>query len=147
MHFPLKLCSIRSWTPQDAAAVQRYADNRNIWLNLRDAFPHPYGLEDALRFLNDATRAKPETTFAIATPLEAIGCIGLRLGRDVHARTAELGFWLGEPFWGRGIMSEAVAGLPRYAFQTYDVAGIIAELFTSQASSRPALGTARFQCR
>src|SRR5258708_27472232 len=111
MHYPLKLSSIRSWTPQDAAAVQRYADNRNIWLNLRDAFPHPYGLEDALVFLNQTARAKPETTFAIATPLEAIGCIGLRLGSDVRGKTAELGFWLGEPVSGRELMAEAAAAL------------------------------------
>src|SRR5260370_21733848 len=104
MHFPLKLCSIRSWTPQDAAAVQRYANNRNIWLNLRDAFPHPYGLEDALVFLNHVSRAKPEPTFAIATASEAVGCICLLLGSDVHARTAELGVVLGAPVWGRVII-------------------------------------------
>jgi len=146
MHYPLKLCSIRSWTPQDAAAVQRYADNRNIWLNVRDAFPHPYGLEDALVFLNQATRAKPETAFAIATPLEAIGCIGLRLGSDVHAKTAELGFWLGEPFWGRGIMSEAAAGFTRHAFQAYDLIRIYAEPFASNRASARVLEKAGFSC-
>src|SRR6266567_6584806 len=146
MHYPLKLCSLRSWTEHDAAAVQRYADNRNIWRNVRDAFPHPYGLEDARAFLNHAIGEKPETIFAIASPAEAIGCISLRLGRDVHARTAELGFWLGEPFWGRGIMSEAGAGFTRYAFEGYDVVRIYAEPFASNRASARVLEKAGFSC-
>src|SRR4051794_6326793 len=87
----LKTCTIRSWSADDAASVQRYADNRKIWINLRDIFPFPYTLEKAGAFLNFVIQQKPETTFALATASEAIGCIGLQFGHDVHRKTAELG--------------------------------------------------------
>src|SRR5688572_27473617 len=80
MHLQLQSCLIRSWSVADAAAAQRYANNRNIWLNLRDLFPHPYSLENAKAFLDHVTQEKPEMTFAVATSTEAIGCIGLRCG-------------------------------------------------------------------
>src|SRR4030095_261728 len=105
MELKLKSCIIRPWSPEDAVALQRYANNRNIWINLRNIFPHPYTLEDAHAFLRYVTGEKPATTFAIATPSEAIGGIGLHLGNDVHCKTAELGYWLAQPFWGKGIMT------------------------------------------
>src|SRR4051812_43111853 len=87
MGLQLQSCVIRPWSLDDAAAVQRYANNRGIWQNLRDAFPHPYTLEHARGFLNHVANEKPAVTFAIALPSEAIGCIGLQVGRDVHCRT------------------------------------------------------------
>jgi RimJ/RimL family protein N-acetyltransferase len=120
MLLKLQSCLLRSWSAEDARALQCYANNRNIWLNLRDGFPHPYTSEDAHAFLGCVTQEKPERTFAIATSAEAIGCIGLRLGSDVHRKTAELGYWLAEPFWNRGIMSEAVIEFTRHAFELFD---------------------------
>jgi hypothetical protein len=73
MELKLKSCSIRSWTLSDAMAVQRHANNHKIWLNLRNVFPHPYSLDDSNIFLNQVINAKPETTFAIAFPTEAMG--------------------------------------------------------------------------
>lgn len=146
MQLRLKLCTIRSWTSEDAAAIQRYADNRTIWRNLRDVFPHPYTLKDAVGFLSKVTAEKPETTFAIATSTEAIGCIGLRLGCDIHRKAAELGYWLGQSFWGQGIMSEGVAGFTRYAFETYDLMRIYAEPFASNRASARVLEKAGFNC-
>jgi ribosomal-protein-alanine N-acetyltransferase len=146
MHLQLKSCAIRSWTLSDADAVQRYANNRNIWRNLRDIFPHPYRLNDAIAFLNCVVAEKPETTFAIAIPWEAIGCIGLRLGTDVHRKTAELGYWLGEPFWSKGIMSEAVAAFVQYAFGAYDLIRIYAEPFSANRASARVLEKAGFAC-
>jgi ribosomal-protein-alanine N-acetyltransferase len=142
----LTLSTIRPWALSDAVAVQRYANNRKIWLNLRDLFPHPYDLEDASRFLHYVTSDKPATTFAIALPTEAIGCIGLQIGRDVHCKTAELGYWLGEPFWGQGIMSEAVAEFARYAFEAFDLNRIYAQPFANNAASARVLEKAGFVC-
>ena len=144
MQLKLSTVLIRSWSLADAAAVQRHANNRSIWINLRDIFPHPYTLENAKAFLNCVVREKPETTFAIATSSEAIGCIGLRLGVDVHRKTAELGYWLAEPYWGRGIMSEAVSGFTRKAFETFDLQRIYAEPFEWNRASMRVLEKAGF---
>src|SRR5665648_112546 len=95
---------VRDARTEDASSIVVYADNPRVAANLRDIFPHPYRLEDAERFLQSATEQEPCTVFAIETESEAIGIIGLTVGQDVHRFTAELGYWLGEPFWGRGIM-------------------------------------------
>jgi ribosomal-protein-alanine N-acetyltransferase len=79
-------------------------------------------------------------------PAEAIGCIGLQIGRDVHRKTAELGFWLGEPFWGRGIMTEAVAELTRWAFGAFELERIYAEPFATNRASARVLEKAGFAC-
>jgi RimJ/RimL family protein N-acetyltransferase len=146
MELKLQSCAIRPWVEQDAVAIQRHANNRKIWINLRDIFPHPYSLQDARSFLGFVLKEEPATTFAIATASEAIGCIGLRLGNDVHRKTAELGYWLGEPFWGRGIMSEAVAAFTRWAFKAFDLQRIFAEPFEDNAASARVLEKAGFVC-
>ena len=74
---------IRDWRMGHAPSVARYANNRKIWINLRDAFPHPYGLQDAESFISSTLTANPSTVYAIASQPEAIGCIGLILGQDV----------------------------------------------------------------
>jgi RimJ/RimL family protein N-acetyltransferase len=146
MELKLQSCIIRPLVEQDAVAIQRHANNRKIWSNLRDIFPHPYTLENAHAFLGFVVKEDPPTTFAIATDSEAIGCIGLRLGNDVHRKTAELGYWLGEPFWGRGIMSEAVQEFTRWAFKAFDLQRIFAEPFESNAASARVLEKAGFVC-
>jgi len=146
MELKLNSCVIRPWSSNDAVAVQRYANNRKIWINLRDLFPHPYTLDDAHSFLRYIMAEKPMTTFALAMPAEAIGCIGLQIGRDVHRKTAELGFWLGEPFWGRGIMTEAVAELTRWAFGAFELERIYAEPFATNRASARVLEKAGFAC-
>jgi ribosomal-protein-alanine N-acetyltransferase len=142
----LRLCTIRPWTREDADAIQRYANNRNIWINLRDMFPHPYTLENAHAFLDFLLKEEPKTTFAIATDAEAIGCIGLRLGDDVHRKTAEMGYWLGEPFWGRGIMTEVVQEFIRWAFKAFDLQRIFAQPFADNTGSVRVLEKAGFIC-
>jgi RimJ/RimL family protein N-acetyltransferase len=144
--FKLKSCIIRPWSLDDASAVQQHANNRKIWINLRDVFPHPYTLEDARAFLGFVLKEEPTTTFAIANESEAIGCIGLRLGNDVHRKTAELGYWLGEPFWGRGNMSEAVQEFTRWAFEAFDLQRIFAQPFENNKASARVLEKAGFVC-
>ncbi|HOO52609.1 MAG TPA: GNAT family N-acetyltransferase [Methanothrix sp.] len=128
---------IRDWRRDDAPSLARYANNRKIWLNLRDAFPHPYTQEDAAIYIARSLQKVQRTAFAIATETEAIGSIGLMPGQDVHRFTAELGYWLGEPFWGRGIMTEAVTALSEYALDELGFRRIFAEPYaTNQASVR-----------
>ena len=73
---------IRSFRLDDAAALARNANNRNVWRNLRDAFPHPYTRADAEAWISSAMQQTPEMNFAVASPSEAIGGIGLRLRKS-----------------------------------------------------------------
>ena len=127
--------AIRSWREGDEASLVKYANNRQVSDNLRDAFPYPYTADDARAWIRFASQQEPETNFAIADSREAMGGIGLRLGEDVFRRTAEIGYWLGEPFWGRGIATEAVKALTIYAFRNFDLARIQAIVYEGNPAS------------
>ena len=137
---------IRDWTRKDVKALARYANNRRIAMWLRDRFPCPYTRSDAEAFLAAVAQQGVRTTFAIATPQEAIGGIGLEFGADVHRFTAEMGYWLGEPFWGRGIMTAAVRHFTAWAFQTFELHRIHATAFAGNRASMRVLEKADFQC-
>lgn len=129
--------TIRDWHEDDATSIARYANNKKIWINLRDAFPYPYSLANAKAFISRAMQLEPRTYFAIATEQEAIGSIGLVPGQDVHRFTAELGYWLAEPFWNNGIMTKAVSALSEYAFEGLGLYRVFAEPYiTNTASAR-----------
>jgi ribosomal-protein-alanine N-acetyltransferase len=136
---------MRDWRKEDAPSIARYANNRNVSINLRDRFPYPYTLSDAEAFLSAVCRAEPRTCFAVATGDEAIGSIGLVLGEDVHRFTAELGYWLAEPFWNRGIMSQAVQLLTEYAFEEFRLIRIYAQPVAGNRASARVLEKAGFQ--
>ncbi|RQW79761.1 MAG: N-acetyltransferase [Methanothrix sp.] len=128
---------VRDWCMDDASSITRYANNRKIWNNLRDAFPYPYCEEDAVSYISGALRTEPRVAYAIATKSVAIGSIGLMPGKDVHRFSAELGYWLAEPFWGRGIMTEAVKAVSEYGLETLGFSRIYAEPYaTNPASAR-----------
>ncbi|HHP7233593.1 MAG TPA: GNAT family N-acetyltransferase [Desulfobacterales bacterium] len=135
---------LRDWQENDVPSITKYANNRKIWINLRDAFPHPYNLSDANIFLAKVMQREPRTVFAIATEVEAIGSIGLMLGTDVHRFTAELGYWLAEPFWNKGIMTEAVKILTDYAFEKFELYRIYAEPYATNMGSIRVLEKAGF---
>ena len=135
MEIMLTRCAVRSWRTSDADALARHADNRNIWINLRDAFPHPYSKRDAREFLKSLSQRQPETLFAIAVNDEAVGGIGFVLHPDVERVSAEIGYWLAEPFWGRGIATEALAALTAHAIQTHGLTRIYAVPFAWNAAS------------
>jgi [ribosomal protein S5]-alanine N-acetyltransferase len=126
---------VRSWKTSDVESVARYADNRKIWINLRDAFPHPYTKRDGRGFVRAALRRTPETFFAIAVGDEAIGGIGFVLHPDVERVSAEIGYWLGEPFWGRGIATDALTAVTAYAIDTHKLTRIYAVPFAWNAAS------------
>lgn len=94
---------IRNWRMEDAPSLAQYANNRRIWLNLRDAVPHPYSLHDAETCISHAIEMGSQTLFAVATDTEAIGSIGLTHGKDVHRYTAEMGYRLAEPPFEKGV--------------------------------------------
>ncbi|MFQ5349301.1 MAG: GNAT family N-acetyltransferase [Thermoanaerobaculia bacterium] len=135
---------IRSYRAGDAAALVAYADNRNVSRNLRDRFPYPYTADAAARWLKHVAAEEPQTSFAIATVDELIGGIGVELGEDIHHRTGEIGFWLGEPFWGRGIVTAAVVAFTPWAFERFALVRIWAGVFESNLASARVLEKAGY---
>ena len=135
MEINLDKCIIRSLKDDDAYSLARYADNHKIWINLRDAFPHPYTLEDGRSFIKKSLQNIPETNFAISVDDLAVGCIGIGLHRDVERLSAEIGYWLAEPFWGRGIMTNAVNRFTHYAFGTFELHRIFATPYVYNKAS------------
>jgi ribosomal-protein-alanine N-acetyltransferase len=137
---------IRDWRMEDAPSIAKYANNRKIWINLRDAFPYPYSLQDAESFISRIIETDSITVFAIATQSEAIGSIGLMVGKDVHRYTAEMGYWLAEPFWGKGIMTQAVKSMTSYAIRNLKLHRIYAEPYSTNPASVKVLEKAGFRC-
>ena len=128
---------IRQWTENDLASLVLHANNINVWNNLRNYFPYPY-TEDAGRlWLEKTIGATPIVNFAIDLDGEAIGGIGLILNSDVYVMSVEIGYWLGEAHWGKGIGTEAVRQMIEYTFYYFDVIRLYAEVFeTNKASMR-----------
>ena len=122
----LAKCRVRSWRESDAESLASHANNRRVWINLRDRFPHPYTIADARSFIAEALAAAPETMFAIEVETAAVGGIGFTLHDDVERVSAEIGYWLGEAFWGRGIMAEALAAVTAHAIRTHHLTRLFA---------------------
>jgi ribosomal-protein-alanine N-acetyltransferase len=141
----LKSCSVRSWEWRDRDAIVRHANNRNVSINLRDRFPHPYTVNDARRWLEMVVGPKPATNFAIDVAGEAVGGIGFTVQYDVARRSAEIGYWLGEDFWGRGIATEALIAVTDYAFSNYDVCRLYAHVFDWNGASARELEKAGYE--
>lgn len=118
MRIPAGQALLRHWRDDDAAAIARVANDRRVWLGMRDAFPHPYTEADGQRFIAVATAMVPVTYFAIEVDGTIAGGIGYTLKEDVERIGAEVGYWLGVEFWGRGIAADAVRALTRHAFAT-----------------------------
>ncbi len=135
MELLLTTCTVRSWKTADAASLARHADNRKIWINLRDRFPHPYTLRDAREYLRSVRHRSPETMFAITVDGEAVGGIGFVLHPDVERVSAEIGYWLGEAFWGRGIATDALAAMTSHAMATHGLTRIYALPFAWNSAS------------
>ena len=136
--------SLRPWTSQDADALVKYANNRNISMNMRDGFACPYTAENAKSFLEAAAKQDPVTFFAIVTPEEAIGGIGATINSDVHRLSAEIGYWLAESWWGKGIMTEAVVKFTDHIFERFGLVRIYAEPYATNAASCRVLEKAGF---
>lgn len=137
MEMKLATCTVRSHLWSDREALVRHANNRKISINLRDRFPYPYTMADARNFLESVVGQKPETSFAIVVDGEAVGGIGLTLQSDVGYRSAEIGYWLGEDYWGRGIATEVLTAMTEYAFAKFDLCRLFAHVFEwNPASAR-----------
>lgn len=137
MRLKLKTCTVRSWEWRDREAIVRHANNRKVSINLRDRFPFPYTDRDARNWLDAVIGLEPETNFAIDVAGEAVGGIGYTIQFDVDRRSAEIGYWLGESVWGRGIATEALTAVTDHAFANHDLCRLFAHVFEwNQASAR-----------
>ena len=139
-------CSIRRWRMSDAASLVRHGDNVKVARQLRDRFPHPYTRHDAQRFLASVTAADEPTNLAIEVEREAVGAIGYVRGMDVERFSAEIGYWLGEEFWGRGIVTEAVVLLTEHVFDHVNLLRLFALPFADNAGSTRVLEKAGYVC-
>jgi RimJ/RimL family protein N-acetyltransferase len=137
---------LRPWAAGDEDAIVRYADNPKVVRHLRDAFPHPYTRADAEKWIaHNLALAGPPVDFAITLDGEPIGGIGIIEKSDIFRCSVELGYWLGEPFWGRGLMAEAVDAVVDYAFVTFPhVAVVQARHIDSNGASGRVLEKAGF---
>ena len=144
MHITCQNCIVRSWKSEDEKTLPRHANNIKIWRNLRDRFPHPYTPADAKEFIGRMLAKDVETNFAIDVRGEAIGGVGLMLHDDVERCSAEIGYWLSEEYWGRGIMTEALTAVVEHAFSQFELSRIYAVPFAGNAASNKVLEKAGF---
>lgn len=134
------MVSIRPWNWLDSRVLTKLINNRNIWNNVRDLLPHPYTLKDADHFLKHNVGAVPNTNFAILYHGEVAGGIGYVPKDDVYRVSAEIGYWIGEPFWGKGIATAAIGlVIQKIREQSPDLVRIYAEIFDHNKASMRAL--------
>lgn len=137
---------LRAWRTEDAKSLAQSANNPNIAKNLRNTFPSPYTLDDAIWYINDsiANAERKQLNYAIAVDGRAVGGIGIFVKDDVYEKSAELGYWLAEDYWRKGIMSKAVWMICKEAFEAFDIVRIFAEPFADNEGSRGVLEKAGF---
>jgi RimJ/RimL family protein N-acetyltransferase len=123
------VCAVRDWEWTDKASLVRHANNKNVWRNLLDRFPYPYTEADAESWFALLGTVSPATHWALDVDGEAVGGIGFELGLGNYAKTGHFGYWLGESYWGRGIMSAAVRATVEYVFSHADVVRLEAPVF------------------
>lgn len=145
MQLKLKTCTVRPWRRGDEESLARNANNYNIWRNVRDKFPYPYTLENARDWIGLAGAEDPPSSFAIVVDGLAVGGIGLVYKDDIARCGAEIGYWLGEDYWGRGIVPDAVRGLTAWAFEHFDLHRIYAGVLEWNPASMRVLEKAGYQ--
>jgi RimJ/RimL family protein N-acetyltransferase len=136
---------IRPWRRDDLDALLRHANNPKIAGNLRDQFPHPYTRRDGIDYLNYVRAMDVPMSLAVEYEIEAIGGIGFKLGVDIARLSVEMGYWLAEPYWGRGLTTRAVIAAADWAFGNYGVVRIFAIAFSHNVASMRVLEKAGFE--
>jgi len=131
--------TLREWKRSDADALAAIANNKKIWDNVRDLLPYPYTKKDAKEWLELVKKQKKVTTFCIEADGNLAGSIGVTLKDDVYRKTVELGYFISEEYWGRGIATEAVRQMVSYVQKEFDIVRIYAEVFEYNKASMRAL--------
>jgi ribosomal-protein-alanine N-acetyltransferase len=129
----------------DAARIAELANNQKISMNLRDGFPHPYTLADAEKFIMNCQNQDPVTFFAIDWKGKQVGNISLVVGTDVYRKSAEIGYFIGEPYWNRGIATSAIKLITEYGFDKLGLIRIHTGVFEYNTASQHVLEKCGFQ--
>jgi ribosomal-protein-alanine N-acetyltransferase len=136
---------LRPWTLSDAEALALIADDINVANNLRDVFPHPYSLNDAISWLsNFIPKNDPPVYFAIIYKNQLAGSIGITVKTDIYRKNVEIGYFVAQKYWGKGIATKAIKAATSYAFRTFDIVRVYAEPFADNPGSRRVLDKAGF---
>ncbi len=140
-------CKIRKWQIADALNLAELLNNKNILDNLRDGLPYPYTTKDAEDYIQAMVSADQDKTFAFAITVDdkPVGSIGVFRCENIHFRTAEMGYYIGEDYWGKGLGTSAVIQVCDYMFGYTDIIRIFAEPFAYNAASCRVLEKAGFQ--
>ena len=140
-------CKIRKWELSDAADLAAAISNKKVQDNLRDGLPYPYTEQDAIDYISAMLSSDKNETFAFAITADerVIGSIGVFRQGNIHRRTAELGYYIAEGFWGKGIMTEAVQQICEFIFEKSDIIRIFAEPFSYNVASCRVLEKVGFQ--
>ena len=138
---------LRKWRIEDAQDLAVAINNKKVLDNLRDGIPYPYSEKDAIEFITATLSAEKDTqyAFAICYGDKAIGSIGVFRRDNVHQYTAEMGYYIAEPYWGKGIMTEAVRQMCAYIFERTDIVRIFAEPYAHNSASCRVLEKSGFQ--
>ena len=144
MQIACSSCLLRPLVAADAASLAHHASDHGVWQNLRDRFPHPYTVADAADYIAQVATRPVQTSFGIDVAGEAIGSISLMLGEDIARQSAEVGYWIGRAFWGRGIAVDALRATTRYAFETLELARVFAVPFARTTRSARVLEKAGY---
>jgi len=135
---------LRSFQFGDEISLQENANNAAVWMNLRNSFPHPFTVNDAISWIS-LNRINPQPShLAITINDDVVGGIGITQQTDIYQLNAEIGYWLGEPFWNKGIMTEAVRAMVDYTFANFQVIRIFAGVFDYNLPSMRVLEKAGF---
>ncbi|MFN6387685.1 MAG: GNAT family N-acetyltransferase [Bacteroidota bacterium] len=127
--------NIRNWQISDAQALAAVANNRNVWNSIRNEFPSPYTVMDALAWIKHANEEKPVANFAIEIGHVVAGNISCMWHKDVYAKTVEVGYFIGENYWGKGIASAAVALILEAIKKNKEIVRIEAKIFGGNGAS------------
>ena len=136
---------LRKWKKSDVPYLVKYANNWEIAKNLTDQFPHPYGEDDARKFLEMAMNIENALLYAIDINSAAVGSIGIFQQNDIHRLNAEMGYWLAEDFWGKGIITAAIKQMVTLGFEKLEIQRIFARPFGSNLASQRVLQKADFK--
>lgn len=130
---------IRPWKPEDAAPLAAICNNKKIWLNVRDTFPHPYTIANAIEWIAFNGNEQPVKNMAVVYNGNIAGSIGVVLKDDVYRKSIEIGYFVGEQFWGRQIATKAVGLLLDYIKNNFNITRVYAEVFQNNAASMKVL--------